>query len=101
MTPSCEECRGACCEEVTLKDEDLNLTGDERTWLRLHGTWSGPGWPITEATILECRCRALGDDGRCKVYLERPRVCRDFGLGSEECLEKIRRRRPRYWKELA
>jgi Fe-S-cluster containining protein len=39
------------------------------------------------------RCAALEGDGRyhCVIYDDRPKTCRDFTLGSENCLTARRR----------
>jgi hypothetical protein len=36
-------------------------------------------------------CRALLSDNRCQIYEDRPRCCRDFSLGAENCLFARRR----------
>jgi Fe-S-cluster containining protein len=33
----------------------------------------------------EADCSAVGPDHRCKAYEQRPRVCRDYPGGDEEC----------------
>lgn len=43
---------------------------------------------------LETRCPQLCDNGSCGIHLVRPRVCRDYKVGSEMCLRTVRIRRP-------
>ena len=86
--PDCLLCRGACCEDFELPKADVNPPGgDERCWLELHAVVS-EGW-----MRFECRCRALSEQGRCRIYSARPQVCRAYEPGGADCLDTLRRRR--------
>jgi hypothetical protein len=84
----CQDC-GACCRaayhavEVSPRDPVLKRR---------------PGFVLTIGTRHEIRragdrCAALEGDGRyhCVIYDDRPKTCRDFTLGSENCLTARRR----------
>lgn len=43
-----------------------------------------------DVTPEEAPCVWLDEGGRCRFYAHRPTVCRDFELGSEDCL-RVRR----------
>ena len=66
---------------IRLKDDDV------QRWVELHGEATDMG------VYFECRCSAL-KNGKCKIYDDRPDVCRKFEVGSPGCLSAIRRRRP-------
>lgn len=92
-TLDCQRC-GACCREAYHRVE----VGPRDPFLRTHPS-------LLEATTEEGRrawilprphgrCRALaGEPGAwsCSVYTDRPRTCRDFTVGSANCLEARRR----------
>jgi len=57
--------------KITLPDPSA-----ER-WLKYHGLHITPvpqGWKITVNTT----CEMLTDEGLCRIYEHRPKVCRDF-----------------------
>lgn len=90
----CAEC-GACCEymchppfmrdDVGLKPEQawVGLPQDLRNQVLLHHAnhpdYDGP-------------CMWLADNGTCRHYEHRPQACRDFKVGSKDCLD-VRRMR--------
>jgi hypothetical protein len=85
----CDICRGACCEDFSLRLADVTVSSDVTHWLRLRGVEQGP-W-----LTFDCRCRMLTADGRCDLYEDpsRPEVCREFLPGSGWCLDAVRKRR--------
>lgn len=80
----CKECT-LCCEYITVEigtpktKEDL----DEIRWFLLHDVEvfidEEDKWRIT----VYQRCEALGNDGKCKIYDQRPIVCRNYSYN--EC----------------
>jgi len=66
---------------IRLKDEDI------QRWIVLHGEDTDQG------VYFECKCKAL-KNGKCSIYADRPMVCRNFQVGSPNCLLAIERRRP-------
>lgn len=82
---NCLECKGACCEYITLPLFAKNA--DANRWLCLHGTKTG------QAVDLEIRCSQLTTEGLCGIYHTRPQVCRDFKPGSAECIKAVKARR--------
>jgi Fe-S-cluster containining protein len=89
MNSACYMCKGACCRSVVifLGDGGNDLQArDIIKFVKLHGE------EISEnkATRFESPCRALCD-GQCTMYDDRPRVCRSFFVGSEECIKCVDR----------
>jgi Fe-S-cluster containining protein len=76
---TCDTCQACCC-----RLEVLLMAGDEIP-RRLTATNQWGGWVM-----------ARGDDGwcaaldrqtmRCRIYGQRPMICREFELGASECL---------------
>lgn len=89
--PTCETC-GACCREAfhtLLLSPKESFIKKHPELVVLHG-----GQP--EVPRPGGRCPPLLGDGvgspyRCGVYEDRPKTCRDFTLGSANCLEARRR----------
>lgn len=78
---TCSTCAACCCRlEVLL----LGDTGVPWRFIE-EDDWGGhvmrrleDGW-----------CAALDRDSmRCTIYAQRPMICREFALGSEDCLEE-------------
>lgn len=100
--PPCTSC-GACCSTVyddwtvaDIQPQDAERLGPRR--LKLYAVDTGrdePSW-ATQAVERDGRivCRALrGTVGRrvsCRVYDDRPDVCRAFPRGSKGCLSARR-----------
>ena len=102
----CDRCfaPGQCCRDLVLSRQDGHVV---TSWADTDPAQSladsiGPHWfePVSvwgEWTVPEGAdedagrtyrahrwgCRALGPGGRCTVYDERPRLCRDFEAGSD------------------
>ena len=87
---NCAECRGACCEEMALREVDVRIHADALRWLRLH---SDPAANTRGWLTFEVRCGALSQDGRCNVYEDRPAMCRYYPAGGQDCLDTVKRRR--------
>lgn len=98
MELDCLHC-GACCAEF-----DVLLRGDEADRFESHPALyaltvpqpvgSGPPWLFLKRNAATGRCAALAGrlgDCRCTIYAERPSLCRQFEVGSAECLEARRR----------
>lgn len=78
---SCSTCAACCCRLEVM------LLGDKGVPWRFieEDDWGGQvmrrlddGW-----------CAALDRDSmRCTIYEQRPMICREFALGSEDCLEE-------------
>ncbi len=98
---SCDDC-GACCQVVTLPpyyrvfDE-----GGEEAWERLR--WERPD--LLAEFLAAYKARRSGGSplygdpclwfdpltGRCRHYDHRPRACREFEVGGEDCRDARRR----------
>lgn len=79
---TCANCQACCCrlEVMIITDTgvpDKHIAVDEwggETMLRLDDGW----------------CSAVDRDTfRCTIYESRPWICREFEMGSEECLEEF------------
>ncbi len=91
----CLEC-GACCRcfPIFVSDED----GEREPLIKENG--------ILERNFLRTEKRAyrlyplpfhdgcpfLQEDNRCRIYETRPSVCRQFAVGSAQCLEARKRK---------
>lgn len=80
-SPSCSTCEACCCRlEVLLTDEPnipFNLTEEDH--------WGG--WVMRR--LDDGWCAALDRNSmRCTIYRDRPRPCREFDLGGDDCLEE-------------
>ena len=87
---NCLDCRGACCEEIHIRTEDLQLPGISAwEWLTTRGEVVGG------SIRFESRCPELTECGACSLHDTpgKPKVCRDLEVGGADCLDYIRRRR--------
>ncbi|WP_342777428.1 YkgJ family cysteine cluster protein [Hydrocarboniclastica marina] len=78
---SCGTCEACCCRlEVILEDD----RGIPPTYTALDA-WGG----LVMRRLEDGWCAALDRKTfRCSIYSRRPQNCRDFALGSHECLEE-------------
>ena len=89
---TCDEFRGACCEELTTPSRWQCLAVPwVREWLLARG--------LSPATVAgDCRmvlrCPQLTPEGRCAIEDSKPLVCRVLQEGGAACLEVNARRRP-------
>ncbi|MBK1642476.1 zinc/iron-chelating domain-containing protein [Chromatium okenii] len=80
-TPSftCDDCTAACCRLEVLCLTDTGVPSRFTTRDR----WGG----IVMARLNDGWCAALDRDTlRCRIYLQRPLVCREFEMGGVDCL---------------
>lgn len=84
----CSICFGACCESMLFSYPSGMPIMDE--FYERRGTVHAAEGVVE----LETRCTKLCLNGACGIYKDRPRVCRDYKVGSEMCLRTIRIRRP-------
>ncbi len=78
---TCDSCAAACCrlEVLCLTDGDIP---ERFTTL---DDWGG----TVMARLEDGWCAALNRDSlRCRIYAQRPLGCREFALGSDECLSE-------------
>lgn len=82
----CFECGGECCKSVAIRVDEPEDVDDylDFKWYLFH-----PGLTVyldTEGdwhVDVPIKCRHLTKDGRCRIYEERPPVCRDYDV--DEC----------------
>lgn len=91
MNPACSLCKGACCESIILPLKMGDLDADR--WLRYHAEELDRGW------MFDVKCSKL-KNGKCSIYDTRPNLCAVFVVGSQGCLDAVRRRRPFKEKEI-
>ena len=94
----CEACLspGHCCKKIHLSDTTgaLYIEGEQDP-VEVVTRKIGQHWfkPLEECHSLEVEgvrrvdylweCTALGPDGRCTVYENRPQLCRDYVAGTD------------------
>jgi Fe-S-cluster containining protein len=87
MHPNCTRCPALCCSYVSTEIDapTTRRDFDILRWYLMH-----PGVRVyceggTDSWFLQfmTRCRNLGDNGLCRIYEERPQICRD--LKATEC----------------
>lgn len=91
----CDQCRGACCEDLAIGLE--GLPPNRLEFLTFRGIARQvvlPDGRAIHAMLIPHRCQHLTPDGRCDAYDQRPQVCRDFEEQGPTCRAVIRRRRP-------
>jgi len=82
MSKGCPpECGSKCCRYITVEIESpvKNKTNrDEMRWYlfheNIHLLREDGSWYLQ----IDTRCGQLGDDGLCKTYEDRPKVCREY-----------------------
>ena len=104
--PDCQRC-GACCvysgEITVLNDIDLAVPRYlTRSVRRMMGYFSDDHFDMRRMARVQLpapkeshsQCVAfggeIGRDCRCKIYQNRPKVCREFEPGSDDCLQARR-----------
>jgi Fe-S-cluster containining protein len=76
----CDYCTGRCCRYFSLPIDNPKSWNDFDSirWYLAHGRtmiYVDKGqWYLLVMT----RCRYLTEDDRCRIYLNRPRVCREY-----------------------
>ncbi|MDB4985497.1 MAG: hypothetical protein JWN04_675, partial [Myxococcaceae bacterium] len=92
----CGDC-GACCREgfdrVELGKRELGKRASPRLLPLVVVDGFGPHLPRPDGRCveLEPENQAQTASYRCSIYLDRPRACADFAVGSEACLTARRR----------
>jgi len=78
---SCSTCAACCCRLEVLLLTDTGVPDrfiDEDNWGGQVMRRLDDGW-----------CAALDRDSmRCTIYAQRPLICREFELGSDDCLDE-------------
>jgi uncharacterized protein len=81
----CEFCTGKCCRYFSLPI-DTPTTWDDFDnirWYLAHGQTVVYVDKKTWYLLVITRCKYLSDDNRCGIYLNRPKVCREYT--TDEC----------------
>jgi hypothetical protein len=92
--PACALCRGACCEFFALRPKAWGWPADVAQWLEFHGE------PSPLEVMFNLPCKKLVD-GKCSCYVDRPKMCAEFAVGSDDCRTCIKlRRRPEQAAEI-
>lgn len=96
MMTLCDQCRGACCEDVELAVTSTDFFTLE--WLSVRGEL------IPNGVRVESRCPKLTESGACSEHAslggDQPIACRLAVPGELWCLDVIKRRRPELWDQL-
>ncbi|MGB2823377.1 MAG: YkgJ family cysteine cluster protein [Phycisphaerae bacterium] len=78
----CKECGGSCCQYFCFEidEPDSFEEFDDIRWFLMHEDITvhvdEGDWYISIAN----RCKALGEDGRCAIYEDRPLICRRYKM---------------------
>lgn len=100
ITDLCSLCRGGCCENVIIQIDVRSLDDVSREFfpVRVPGLFQ-----VDENTVgipLGKRCPQLTEEGRCSIYEQRPRRCRDYQAGSEQCFKVMLSERPQVFEQI-
>ena len=80
LSPVCRECGSKCCRYFCFQidEPDDFAEFDDLRWYLLHEGVTlhidGGDWYISIAN----RCKALAEDGNCRIYADRPVICRKY-----------------------
>jgi Fe-S-cluster containining protein len=76
----CDSCAGKCCRYFSLPiDEPKTLDDfDSIRWYLAHGQTMIYVDKAQWYLLVMTRCNYLSDDDRCKIYLNRPKICREY-----------------------
>jgi len=82
MNDQCDGCDARCCRYFCFEIDkpERYEDFDDIRWFLLH---EGISIHIDEGDwyiSIENRCKALGPDNRCKIYDDRPLICRKYSL---------------------
>jgi Fe-S-cluster containining protein len=81
----CDHCTGKCCRYFSLPI-DTPTTWDDYDavrWYLAHGQTLVYVEKETWYLVVMTRCKYLTRDDRCRIYLNRPKICRDYT--TKEC----------------
>ncbi len=79
--PPCDRCEARCCRYFAL-EIDRPVTPEDHEKVRWYLVHEGTSvWVDEGRWFLEMRnaCRHLGADSACRIYENRPRICREYG----------------------
>lgn len=95
FSPSCDTCTAACCGRrsqnmyIDLSPEEAKLVDSQGTGLVKNprrGMWP-PSEGYERFEFVEMDCPQLDRETfLCRIYENRPRVCRSFEVGCNSCL---------------
>jgi Fe-S-cluster containining protein len=76
----CNHCSGKCCRYFTveLSPPDGWDDYDAIRWYLAHGRTLVYVEKETWYLVVMTRCKYLSKDDRCRIYLSRPKICRDY-----------------------
>ncbi len=76
----CNHCSGKCCRYFTveLSPPDGWDDYDAIRWYLAHGRTLVYVEKGTWYLVVMTRCKYLSKDDRCQIYLNRPKICRDY-----------------------
>ena len=84
MNPLCADCNGQCCRGILMgaSTGSAEVVEGNLEWARLRNGRRDEAGNV----VVPCRCSALGKNGRCTIYANRPLPCREFEVGGAACL---------------
>lgn len=81
----CDHCVGKCCRYFSLPIETPTTWDDYDSirWYLSHGLTLVYVEKGTWYLVVMTKCKYLMDDMRCRIYLNRPRICKEYT--TDEC----------------
>lgn len=81
----CDHCTGKCCRYFSLPIDNPTTWDDYDTirWYLAHGQTLVYVHQDQWYLLIMTRCRYLRSDHRCSIYLNRPKICREYT--TDEC----------------
>ncbi len=76
----CDHCTGKCCRYFSLPIETPSTWDDYDAirWYLAHGRTLVYVEKRTWYLVVMTRCKYLTRDDRCRIYLSRPKICREY-----------------------
>jgi len=81
----CDHCTGKCCRYFSLPIDTPRTWDDYDSirWYLAHGETLVYTVKGTWYLLVKSRCKYLAGDHRCRIYFNRPRICREYS--TSEC----------------
>ena len=96
MNNLCEQCKGACCKCKLFSTDWLQKSGAKS----VHYKGEEDNKVVNGYTQIHKTCPHLSQDGTCDIYETRPQVCKNFLVGSENCLIVMKIMNPKLYNKL-
>lgn len=85
MNEICRKCKGKCCRML-----DLQIVLTDKDFIKWLGFHKDVMIDVDGRLVIFRKCRFLNGEGKCVIYDERPKICRDFMVMSAACCKARR-----------